>query len=637
MKNFYIILCAFLFGINSYAEPINTKNIPKSNPVGTYLTDGGMSYIKIREQKALESVNYFLLSVSFFIKKNETVAQEKWLEFKSDYIFRGYSVPFGLVNYNNKTLELKYYYDGYYDDGSGKDSANVIFKLIPSELNPQDWDLIEIGGRYIKDKKIKISPPIKSFLHRINNKKIEEYFESYNANYQGNYVWTKPSKAMENLEIGKYLIKRYPDDLHVRTIYFNTLIAVDDYDSLQKEIDSLKGRYEKRDEFALKETLYIGQRALYGAALSRAGANAYDFLEKCFSKNTDMQSRLKMFSEINKYKEYIKRESLLISDSYNYFNSLEYSITPRVIYLYSLFNIIQGKKDEALNLLLSCLHFGRLLRQDIDFTPQWISVEITKPTIKGLKDYLYRCCNSPAELKDFIRRINETCKISEDIDFYKLISLKNSLSAYITNIIVNPEFFGNLELNMKINDATIQLLNVAAASKHYYLTKGKMPENEDSLKNYFKNGFLKDVFGENEIHFYSSQDSFSCYSIGPDGKDDGGKIAYSPTNGLNSDGDIIMDIPSFNFKKKIPKNEAELKEYFSEGMPNDIFVNNYGMENNSEMNSSIRYFSDKDFMTIYSIGPDGGDSKAIISYDPTNGVTSSGDIFINIPLKEGKN
>jgi|GEM_PF-1978766 len=73
---------------------------------------------------------------------------------------------------------------------------------------------------------------------------------------------------------------------------------------------------------------------------------------------------------------------------------------------------------------------------------------------------------------------------------------------------------------------------------------------------------------------------------------------------------------------KFPGSEEEFKPFFQKGVPKDIFTEK----------DRLRFIShSRDEFYVYSVGPDKKDNKVAISYDPTNGTITPGDIFIRIP------
>ena len=73
-----------------------------------------------------------------------------------------------------------------------------------------------------------------------------------------------------------------------------------------------------------------------------------------------------------------------------------------------------------------------------------------------------------------------------------------------------------------------------------------------------------------------------------------------------------------------PSSEKEFAPFLPDGPPPDVFAKN----------APLRFTrSSPNEFTVYSIGPDDIDDMASISYDPTNGTITPGDIFITIPSK----
>lgn len=96
---------------------------------------------------------------------------------------------------------------------------------------------------------------------------------------------------------------------------------------------------------------------------------------------------------------------------------------------------------------------------------------------------------------------------------------------------------------------------------------------------------------------------FTVYSIGPDKKDDITDIAYDPTNGTISPGDIFLRVPE---KPVYPvpqepvhaANAYELLEQFPNGLPPDNFADTKGRP------LSIMESEEDEPLMIFSFGPD---------------------------------
>jgi len=76
--------------------------------------------------------------------------------------------------------------------------------------------------------------------------------------------------------------------------------------------------------------------------------------------------------------------------------------------------------------------------------------------------------------------------------------------------------------------------------------------------------------------------------------------------------------------RDFPSSEKDFASLLPDGVPRDVF--------SISKKAPLRFIRNSpDEFTVYSIGPDDGDDKASISYDPTNGTITPGDIFITIP------
>jgi len=75
-------------------------------------------------------------------------------------------------------------------------------------------------------------------------------------------------------------------------------------------------------------------------------------------------------------------------------------------------------------------------------------------------------------------------------------------------------------------------------------------------------------------------------------------------------------------KGRFPEHLEDFSDFFPSGPPEDPF----------DPSSPLHYRVEGiDNATLYSFGPDRYDDKALISYDPTNGTRSGGDVFLRIP------
>ncbi|MCX7765692.1 MAG: hypothetical protein N2246_03175, partial [Candidatus Sumerlaeia bacterium] len=192
--------------------------------------------------------------------------------------------------------------------------------------------------------------------------------------------------------------------------------------------------------------------------------------------------------------------------------------------------------------------------------------------------------------------------------------------------------------NDKVSVAKYQLLKVATAARQHLLKHDAFPKEDKELLSYFPDGLAKDPFSQHPLKYLSGADSFTCYSIGPDETDDKAKIAYDPSNGTVSGGDIFIKIPRerkypFSREGVSADTAEELRKQFPEGLPPDLFAASRGVSLGISNTTPVY---------IYSYGPntyydnasrESENYTTAVRYDPTNGAVSHGDLFFAVPPK----
>jgi hypothetical protein len=106
------------------------------------------------------------------------------------------------------------------------------------------------------------------------------------------------------------------------------------------------------------------------------------------------------------------------------------------------------------------------------------------------------------------------------------------------------------DTSLKVNVAGCEadMCNLAIALTSYNIVEEKYPSQlTPDLRKPIAHihAIPADRFSpDGKIYKYeSSKDGWKLWSIGPDGKDDKGKLEYDPSNGLRSTGDIIKTGP----------------------------------------------------------------------------------------------
>ena len=108
---------------------------------------------------------------------------------------------------------------------------------------------------------------------------------------------------------------------------------------------------------------------------------------------------------------------------------------------------------------------------------------------------------------------------------------------------VDKSLYTEAALRARIDTVYISMLPVAVASKKYYLVHNHLwPVSETMLVPDYLPELVIDPFSKKPLKVFPLPVGFRIYSIGPDRTDDRGNTLFEPSRGLNSNGDIIMDI-----------------------------------------------------------------------------------------------
>jgi hypothetical protein len=257
-------------------------------------------------------------------------------------------------------------------------------------------------------------------------------------------------------------------------------------------------------------------------------------------------------------------------------------------------------------------------------------------TCGGLQIYALNACESPDEFRS-LWSVLDALNAME-----KPASREDLLAEEIPIWIAEPNVEETLTRH-RVSDAKFQLLRMATAARERFLQGGGFPETREAFAPFLPKGLPQDPFTSFPLRFAASADSFLCYSFGPDERNQLGAVTYDATNGTLSAGDVVLEVPR---QRKYPFPQGgvkaatgdELLRQFPNGLPTDPFADTRGRSLRVTQTTPVMVFNvgpDR----VFSVGPD-TDEKSIdaagpsyrpsVLYDPTNGITSRGDLFLEV-------
>ena len=124
-----------------------------------------------------------------------------------------------------------------------------------------------------------------------------------------------------------------------------------------------------------------------------------------------------------------------------------------------------------------------------------------------------------------------------------------SLNSKSESVAGQPPGNNEMTLEQKLQYATTNLRSIHTALESWKIDHKSYPDNLFVLTTpiAYMTRIPKDPFTQNEVFRYKkiSDEDFLLWSVGPDGKDDGGQILFNQNNGVTSSGDIVR-APSIN-------------------------------------------------------------------------------------------
>ncbi len=515
-----------------------------------------------------------------------------------------------------------------------------IYEMVPSSSINQDWDLVGLSqtpgplGQEFREPEWRTleAAPLVSFLHRVDDRRIVEYYEELGRPSKTGAPGESGADPERLFELASGLLEAHPGDMYLRGIYLDALARKEDTAQLEKSIADWRPIIEAGGNPLLVERMERAERALEALQLSEAGQNAFDFMEGMLGGKADLETWIRDLPRILGYSRYaspypvVERSSIVVP------NFLPGQILAKVMLTEAALRLSQGKADEGLELLKTTYHFGQLLNGDNSLIARLIGIAVRGISCRGLALYALDVGETPAELEplwETLEWLNERHTEASEEDCLSPVPYlgRSEGEAMVAEMMTRH----------KVADAKFQNVRVAAAARHRLLFEGAFPGNAEAFAPFLPEGPPRDPFSGASMKYLSSPGLFVTYSVGPDEQDDRARVAYDPTNGTVSQGDVFLKVlPEREFPFPKVGVRATTAEDFLRQFPNGLPSDPFGPR---RPRPEPLLISKTTPVYIYSRGPDkevdtGNSLERFVPenhYDPTNGTISSGDLFVEIP------
>lgn len=619
--------------------------------VGLLAVLGGGFYCYQRPPTAVQSLKGFLLD-SFIFRNLEALyltsfrywqftldKQGHLIDTRGHYRAEPTKKGYGIYSEIPESLSREYK-QKIPDLKTGKLTWVLEYEIILSRSVPGDWDLAATLDHDSPDGLIHYDPPIPSFFHRITDDRARLYYDGVGNVYNRRMYdeWFKSYILPEVPPYPEFLFKLaadmvhdHPDDPAFRMLYWDSLIRAENFKVLESELGQWRSKLDHPGFQRLG--LRFAEHALKAHHLSAAGQNAADEVIQLFSTHTNLQTLYQCFPDLLKYDElhYPNPGLQAPPDLFRAYNN-----NPKVIYTLSILSMIKGERDAALERLAALWHLGQLLEKDGLIDNRKYIPTICGTAGQGLELYALNACETESDYAALWHKLDYLVQHEPRIPTLKeFVWLEHNFAPVSDQQLLameKPKFYDYLASDYPSCTARLQLIRMATAARAHALATGSLPDNERDLGPLLPAGPPPDPFSTTPLHLVSSPGGVSCYSVGPDKIDDRGALIYDPSNGTLSRGDIVLEVPA---TRKYPFPRGGLRmEYMSDfwhqmpnGLPPDPFADTRGKPLN--ITNGPPFY-------VYSYGPDHDEhvlpmTRPQVAYDPSNGTSSSGDLFIAIP------
>lgn len=538
---------------------------------------------------------------------------------------------------------------------SAPDSGRSLrqFVVVPDPLNQRDWNvaqtdlevLWEPGSFSRMQVPVRLpDDPTVPFLHRIDEIRIPWYFQlARDADFPGieGHESAAAATNAELLRLAREMVADHPNDLHVRVLLLDALLRAGQLESLAAEVERGETQAAGVTDPAVSQMFREARRQVEARRLNTAGRNAAEHLYRFLDPQAKPGERIRLGAELMRCDDAMSTVGTLIRPGFG----LEFSrgscsvqTTTKIGRIHSEFFLLQGKRAEARALAAGFYRAGQLYQHDYvrGGVQSLIGIALRGITIGTLQTQAANAVQTPEEataLWQDLELLNRHERPTEDARHFPVGDTRRR------------QFDDELRVRDQVASARFQLVRLTLAARWYQMSTGYPPSATTQLRPMYPAGLPVDPFTSLPLLLASDRTVVALYSTGPDLSDDRAEVLYDPTNGTISTGDIAVRLPvereyPFHPQGTRAASAAELKRQFPRGLPLDPFADTktrgYTI---SEMPGPVYVFSfgpntDESRLSRHQYGfPQQTPAPTVpdVAFDPTNGITSRGDIFIRLP------
>ncbi|NQU44593.1 hypothetical protein HQ520_14985 [bacterium] len=528
------------------------------------------------------------------------------------------------------------------------------FTVKKSSAVPGDLDLVTVyapeateGVDYRKCpiKAYPLPRPVPSYFHRMEDSRVREYFRltytlrqieiSRNSSSDSKSEESPAPVRSALLPLAQGLVADAPEDPWRQIFYWDALVANGGTDTLRSEMEQWRPRFQ--EQMVLRDLLPRFDAALHSLELSDSGRNAQDLLEFLIvpSSELSLPDRFSALPRLLEYEECAQPWRPISGYKPLYF---AIQVSAKVFRTGAAMFLLQGDRAKALETASAIHHMGQMMRGTL--IEELLGCAVRAIGTGGLELCVLDGCETPEEVEAAWEKLEWLNERERPRTRSELLALQPAAFYFSEEERPkNPYLLASIDevLNRQgVAAALFQLVRMAASGRHRFLSAGSFPRVEGEFDLLPSGVPPRDPFSDGNLRFAETSKGLLCWSVGPDRSNDDGAVHYDPTNGVRSAGDVILETPR---ERKYPfpregvhaSDREDLLRQFPNGLPADIYADTRGRPLGVTNTSPV---------LVYSYGPDtdesiaretGDDYPSEVMYDPTNGLTSNGDMFFAVP------
>ncbi len=483
-----------------------------------------------------------------------------------------------------------------------------LLQLKASAERPGDWDLVglRVAGNF------QVLPnPVPSALHRVEDPQVREYF----------HLQDELGRDGEALALAEKLLAAHPNDPWIHALQLDALLAAKRIDEAEAFVAASRDELLKHTESGFAHLVREAERRVVGLRAAAEGRNAAALpgvVTFTMQWPDDLLPYEAVMDGLERALEcdvmVIQGRGLRSDPRGPVPNFLHFQVMAKIARAEAAGRLLLGRRDDALRLQAGACWLGQMMQRDGTLIQCLVGTAVRRIGLEGLQTYAFNACETDGDFRELWRHLERFAAAPVPHAEAELFAGEGWLGLKLDELNAGPTP-GEAAKRVLVTKAQLELLRMATAARHRLVTQGDFPNPlsrpfSPLLEQIPDDPFTRPETVANDAKTSTSaplrhavrpgDETFVCWSVGPDGLDDAAGIPYDPTNGTLSAGDLFVVVPR---EREIPfpregvrvDSVQEFMELFPNGLPVDPFAD-----------TKTRRLSliDRRPVTVFSHGPD---------------------------------